>query len=160
MYAGFANIISDNLYFKVILWIISGFILLFLGISSILSLKKENIKESNTNLSDKRLPTFISGILITLTNPVTIVGWLAIAGNFFLIWNDKFPESKKFAFITIILIVAGVMLWFLPLTFIVSKLKKVINKKLQNYLIIFSNIILIIFGIIAFYYALKNMFSL
>ena len=101
-------------------------------------------------------PTLISGILITLTNPMTIVSWIAIAGNFFLIWNDKYPSSKDYGIITIIFIMIGVLLWFIPLLFIVSRFKKIINSKVKTLLMIVSNACLIVFGLIAFYYAYKS----
>ena len=90
VYFGVANFIaSDNIY-KILLWLVSGAVLFFIGGSSIYSIiiKKQH---SNTidNYQHNRLATFISGIIVTLSNPMTIVGWIVIAGNFFLIKGVK-----------------------------------------------------------------------
>jgi L-lysine exporter family protein LysE/ArgO len=160
VYFGIANLFSGNKYFKIVLWVICGSLLIFIGISSIIFIRKKNDNPYNIiKFQNSKFSTFISGILITLTNPMTIIGWLAIAGNFFLIWNDKFQESRKYGVITIMLIMAGVLIWFLPLTYIVSRFKKIINEKLKMYLVIISNLILIIFGLLAYYYSVCAIFS-
>lgn len=154
VYAGITKIISYNHYFKMILWFICGLILIFLGIISILSIRSSKKAENKTiTFQTNSFVTFVSGILITLTNPMTIVGWLTIAGNYFLIWSEKYPGSKNYGLLTIFLIMAGVLIWFIPLTFIISKFKKIINEKIKALLIIFSNLCLIMFGFIALYYA-------
>ncbi len=151
VYLGLTSFImnADN---KIILWIICGLLLVFLGILTLISVRKEkeeNIKE-NIALS-KPLITFVSGIVVTLTNPLTIIGWIAVAGNFFIFWSSKFPDSGNYAVITIIVIMAGVLLWFLPLIYFVSKLKKIISRKIQKCLIAFSGLCLIMLGCISLY---------
>jgi len=155
VYYGIAGIISGNHTYKILLWIICGIILIVIGVMSVISAGNTKNKKMVTFQSNY-LATFFSGILVTLTNPMTIVGWIGIAGNFFLIWNDRFPESKNIGIISILLIMAGVLIWFIPLTFIVSRLRKVINEKLKTYLIVISGICLIIFGIIGLYYAIMT----
>jgi threonine/homoserine/homoserine lactone efflux protein len=153
-YIGVANVIGTNFYFKIILWIFCGSLLIALGLTSIIGLLKSDRNENGADkLQANPVATFISGLLITLTNPLTIVGWIAIAGNFFLIWNDRIPQSRRNGIMTIFLIMFGVFLWFLPLIYIVSKFKKVISVKAKRYLIVISNSFLVLFGISAFYYA-------
>ncbi len=155
VYLGVAHLISNNQYFKIILWVICAIILTTIGAVSIFSIKKNESENNNkTTLYSNRLSAFISGILITLSNPMTIVGWIVVAGNFFLIWNEKFPISKNYGLITILFIIVGVLLWFAPLFYIVSRLRKKLNNTFKKWLIIMSNICLIIFGFIAFYYAI------
>ena len=160
-YIGVANLISTNHYLKIALWIVCGIILIVLGVSSISSLRKNHgIEENKSGFQSNPLATFISGIVITLSNPLTIVGWIVVAGNFFLIWNHKFPDYKNYGIITVSFIMLGVLIWFVPLIFIVSKLKKRINDQLKKWLILLSNLCLIIFGFMAFYYAVKTIYSI
>jgi L-lysine exporter family protein LysE/ArgO len=161
VYIGVANLISDNQYLKIVLWIVCGIILIILGVSSISSIRKNHgIEENKSGFQSNPLATFISGILVTLSNPLTIVGWIVVAGNFFLIWNDKFPAYRNYGIILVSFIMLGVLIWFVPLIFIVSKLKKRINNQLKKGLILFSNICLIIFGFIALYYAVKTIYDI
>ena len=156
VYFGLTNFILNNNY-KLILWIICGLLLVLIGILTVTSIKNESgdNKNSKTIIQAKPLITFISGIIVTLTNPLTIIGWIAIAGNFFIIWNNKVPHSNNYTIMTIMTIMLGVLFWFLPLTFLVSKLNKIINYKFQKYLIAFSGICLIIFGVISLFSAFK-----
>jgi L-lysine exporter family protein LysE/ArgO len=156
VYYGLTNFVNHNSY-KIILWIICGLLLIIIGLITIRGLKSYEIDNSidNTVMQSRPLFTFISGILITLTNPLTILGWIAIAGNFFLIWNNKFPFANEYGIITITVIMIGVLSWFVPLTYAASKLKKLLNIKLQKYLIAVSGICLIIFGNISLYSAFK-----
>ena len=153
VYIGVANLISRNPYFRIALWFISAAILLTLGIISLISLKN-NKQDSDMHIQSRPLATFVSGIIITLSNPVTIVSWIAVGGNFLLIWRNKLPESGDYGIITILSVVAGVFLWFIPLTYIVSRLKKIINNKAGKWMIAIANAFLVIFGLTALYYAL------
>jgi L-lysine exporter family protein LysE/ArgO len=158
VYYGIAGIISGNHTYKILLWTVCGIILIIIGALSLISAR--NTQNTKTAAFQSNFfTTFFSGILITLTNPMTIVGWIGIAGNFFLIWNERFPYSKNIGIISILLIMAGVLLWFIPLTFIVSRLRKVINRRLKTYLIIISGICLIIFGILGLYYSIMTIWG-
>jgi L-lysine exporter family protein LysE/ArgO len=156
VFFGIANVISDNIYYKIILWFVCGLILILLGATSIVSLRKKNDGMQLMRFQSDPFPTFLSGILVTLTNPVTIVGWIAIAGNFFLLWNEKFKDSKKFGILSIAFIMIGVIIWFVPLTYAVSRLKKFMTEKLKMILIITANCFLILFGIYAFFLAINS----
>ena len=156
VYVGISNLIIKNYYFKIILWIICGLLLLIIGILSIISLRKNKEKNKLMNFQSNSLTTFISGILITLTNPMTIIGWIAVGGNYFLVWYTKYPDIRNYMGIIFIFIIIGVMIWFIPLVFIISKLKKIINEKVKVVLVLISNICLIIFGFMSLYYAYTN----
>ena len=157
VYFGVAGLISGNVIFKIILWLICGLTLILLGVFSIIAIRKKDKNDKLNEFQKSKLSTFISGILVTLTNPVTIIGWIAVAGNFFLLWNDKFPESKKYGLISVFLIMIGVLLWFLPMTFAVSRLKKILNERLKIFFILITNCFLIIFGFAAFYSAAQTL---
>jgi threonine/homoserine/homoserine lactone efflux protein len=159
VYFGVANIISNNRYFMIILRIICGILLITLGITSLISIKNNLKIQKDNKFQSGFFSTLISGILITLTNPMTIIAWIAVAGNFFLIWNDKYPSSRNYGIVTIFFIMTGVMLWFVPLLFIVSRFKKIISEKVKTLLMIISNACLIVFGLIAFYYAYRSIIS-
>ena len=157
VFLGIANFIASNNIYKIILWFVSGSVLFIIGGFSIFSLinKKQSSKKIN-DFQSNRLATFISGVVITLSNPMTIIGWMVVAGNFYLIWNEKYPGIRKNGILTIMVIMFGVLVWFLPLTYIVSRLGKMIKEKYIHMLILVGNLFLILFGSMAFYYAIKS----
>ena len=87
---------------------------------------------------------------------MTIVGWIVVAGNFYLIWNEKYPDMKNHGILTIVIIMLGVLAYFIPLTFIVSRLGRMLKEKIIITLILIGNFFLIVFGGTAFYYAVKS----
>ncbi|MBN1185477.1 MAG: LysE family transporter [Bacteroidales bacterium] len=159
VYFGVANFIASNNIYKIILWLVSGAILFFIGGSSIYSIiNKKHYSKTINNYQQNRLATFISGIVVTLSNPMTIVGWIVVAGNFYLIWNEKYPGMQNHGILTILIIMLGVLTYFLPLTYIVSRLGRMLKEKIIITLILIGNIFLIVFGGMAFFYAIKSIF--
>jgi L-lysine exporter family protein LysE/ArgO len=156
VYNGVAGIFASNPLFKIILWFICSAILIFLGTTSLWTLRKSVESPIQKNITSGKTATFISGIMVTLTNPITIVGWLAIAGNFFLVWSSRFPESKRLGSIIALPIMAGVLLYFIPLLYAVSRLKSRLNRKTTGIMIIIGNIFLLGFGCYSLYNALHE----
>jgi L-lysine exporter family protein LysE/ArgO len=157
---GVAHVVADNRALKIGLWFVSGGLLIALGVASLVSLKKEKGDDDRAaGLQENRPATFISGILVTLTNPVTIVGWVAVAGNFFLTWGEKFPASRELGVLVIVFIMAGVLGWFLPFTFAVSRLRKKLKPGLKKALVLVTNLILMAFGALALYYAAATLLA-
>ena len=161
VYFGVANVIANNSSLKIGLWFISGIVLLIIsGLSLIAITKKNDNNKKQNNFQSNRLSTIVSGILVTLSNPMTIVGWIVVAGNFYLIWNEKYPDIKNYGFVTVAVIMIGVLVWFIPLTLIISKIGKMIKDKLKNVLVIIGNVFLIGFGFVAFYYAINELIKI
>ena len=161
VYFGAANIAASNRTFKIILWFVSGAILIGMAVVSFISVLKSRGKEPvEKKIQSRRLTTFISGILVTLTNPMTVVGWIAVAGNFFLIWNEKCPDIKKYGILTVFVIMLGVLTWFVPLILIIHKIGKLLKGKITDILVTAGNAFLLAFGILAFYYAVKTALEL
>ncbi len=156
VYYGLTNFVHSDRN-KMILWIVCGLLLLVVGAMTIRGLKDHDTAggAGETMLQSRPVFTFVSGILITLTNPVTILGWLAIAGNFFLLWRGRLPAAVEYGPAVIAVIIAGVLAWFVPLTFAVSRVGKLLNVKLQKFLIAFSGACLIVFGSVSLYSAFR-----
>jgi threonine/homoserine/homoserine lactone efflux protein len=142
---------------RLILWVLCGLLLVLIGAATMASAKEGKTDDAGgaSMLQSRPWITFISGILVTLTNPMTIIGWIAIAGNFFLLWKDRVPGSAAFAVMTIVVIMAGVLAWFIPLIYAVSRLHRIINQKFQRYLIAFAGTCLIAFGVISLFSAYR-----
>jgi L-lysine exporter family protein LysE/ArgO len=154
VYSGVAGFFLTHLLFKIILWFVCSAILIFLGVSSLAALKREARNNSvHKSITSGKAATFISGIMVTLTNPMTIIGWLAIAGNFFLVWGSQFPDSRRMGFLIILPIMIGVMLWFTPLLYVISKLRNHLNRKTTGILVAVGSIFLLSFGLFSLYNA-------
>ena len=127
IFFGFAPLINNSNTYKIIFWLLSGIILLYFGIDTFRILKR-NIKFQNSTNSHKQyLKNVLSGIGITLLNPMTIAGWLVIAGGFFTHWKVDWPSIHIYGIFSIGFMVIGVLFWFIPLLYIISRVRNVLN---------------------------------
>jgi len=142
---------------RFILWVLCGLLLVLIGVATMASAKESDSADAGgpENLQSRPLVTFVSGIVVTLTNPMTIIGWIAIAGNFFLLWRDRLPGSAAGAVMTVAVIMAGVLAWFIPLIYAVSRLHRIINQKYRRYLVTFAGACLTVFGVISLFSAYR-----
>lgn len=150
VYFGLANFIRDDGN-KLALWIVCGILLILIGIMTLASAKNGDGGESGgaSMLQSRPWVTFVSGIFVTLTNPMTIIGWIAIAGNFFILWKDRVPGSPGFIAVSIAVIMAGVLAWFVPLIYAASRLRRITSPSFRKYLAAFAGACLIVFGVIS-----------
>lgn len=156
VYFGLANFIQDDGN-KLVLWIMCGVLLVLIGIMTVASSRSSSGADERgaSLLQSKPWVTFVSGIVVTLTNPMTIIGWIAIAGNFFMIWKDRVPGSAGFIAVSIAVIMLGVLAWFIPLTYAASRLHRIMNRSMQKYLVAFAGACLIVFGCISLFSAYR-----
>ena len=127
VFYGFAPLISDNTSYKIIFWLLSGILLFYFGIDALRTLKR-NIVFSEDAISRKQyFKDITSGVGITLSNPMTIAGWLVIAGGFFTHWKVEWPPFQNYGLFSIVFMMIGVLCWFVPLLYIISKAKNVLN---------------------------------
>jgi len=156
VYYGLTGFISDPGN-KLMLWSVCGVLLVLVGISTVASAgKTADPGETGAGMLQSRpWVTFVSGIAVTLTNPMTIIGWIAIAGNFFIIWKDRVPGSGFFVVTSIAVIMAGVLAWFVPLIYAASKLNGIMGGKFRRILVIVAGACLVVFGAISLVSAFK-----
>ena len=127
IFFGFAPLINNSNTYKIIFWLLSGIILLYFGIDTFRILKR-NIKFQNSTNSHKQyLKDALSGIGITLLNPMTIAGWLVMAGGFFTHWKVDWPSINNYGIFSIVFMMIGVLFWFIPLLYIISRVRNVLN---------------------------------
>jgi L-lysine exporter family protein LysE/ArgO len=146
VYFGISWFFTDSPLFRIVLYFLCGVLLLYFGIAAVVNPHGIDLKTGGKRKMESGGRTVLSGIGITLLNPVTIVGWIAIGGNFFLMWNEAMPEARGASALLIPVIMLGVMAWFGPLLFFISKLKHFLKVKVQKVLIVAAGIFLLCFA--------------
>jgi threonine/homoserine/homoserine lactone efflux protein len=153
---GVSYFFADNQVLRITMLFLSGALLLYLGISSVKNPRGMNSKANENGNRESDTKTILSGIGVTLLNPVTIVGWIAVGGNFFLLWNRQMPQAKNMSILLIPVIMLGVMTWCGPLLFFISRVRHYIEEKILRILIIGSGIFLTGLGGLSFFYGIKE----
>ena len=128
---------------KTSIWFFGALVLLYLGYlnvkeySEIIDLKKPFSKTGGNS--------FFTGYLITISNPMTIVGWLGVFGA--IIGSSIQNVSKTTALLNTFTIILGVLIWYFTLSLLLHWGKRFINEKTMKYISLISGVVIIGFGL-------------
>ncbi len=148
--AGFGLTFISNLLLSFQTWLLlaGGIFLCGLGIAT---LKKISPAQKKTRpLFKGYLPSYLSAFFLTLTNPVTIMGFMAIFAGLGLgatVHGYSGASSLVFG------VFLGSCLWWMLLTFGVGQLKQKLNDRIHKYINQASGMVLLLFG----FWALMNL---
>jgi len=127
---------------QLVIRIIGGIIVTFLGVRIYMSNPAKQFRRQKTQ---KRtyISDFISGFLITITNPIVIVVFGAVFASLGL---DKI-ESGKSVIITIIGVFTGAIAWWVSLTVLVNIFRDGINLRKLWWINKITGAAVVVFGI-------------
>ncbi len=129
---------------SIVIKIIGGLFLLFLGITDLLKAAKKN--KTNELYKKSFIGLMIEVFFLTIANPMTILGFIAIFSSFNLHQNKELISLYE-----MILISGGIFLgcliWMSGLSLFVSIIKKNISKKIIRIIKIISSSIIVGFGL-------------
>lgn len=147
VYFGLSTLFKDSPIFKLILWILGGAWLCWLGIGAIRTRVEFNTAP-DAAIAHSRWRVIRDGLLITLFNPLTIVSWFALAGNFFeTVWRPDWPARESMGLLAIIAMLVGTQTWALGVVGILSAIRRMISPRLLHWVSVASGLFLIVFGL-------------
>jgi threonine/homoserine/homoserine lactone efflux protein len=135
VYIGLAHFISIPLV-KISIWCFGAIVLLWLGYHSI-NQRCEPAKPM------RRGNSFVTGYLITISNPMTIVWWLGVFGS---LLASRVGDSIM-ALITSLTIVIGIVLWFFMLSLLLHWGSQFVNETTMKWISVIGGVVLIGFGL-------------
>lgn len=141
--AGLGLTVISNLLFGFQTWLLlaGGLFLCGLGIST---LKQKSLGQGkDTPIFKGYIPAYLSAFFLTLTNPVTIMAFMAIFAGLGL---GATAEGYARALSLVIGIFLGSCLWWMILTFGVEQLKQKLNAGLQKWINRTAGLVLLVFG--------------
>lgn len=143
--AAFGLTVISNFLLKnqTLIRLIGGIFLIYLGVKTFLSSPANEAAKSNA--SNNILDDYISTLFLTITNPMTILSFLAIFAGLGLSTSN----SSLLSAIMVLGVFLGSALWWLLLSNAVNLLKDKIENNVLKYINMISGGIILIFGIIA-----------
>ncbi|WP_146549273.1 LysE family translocator [Rummeliibacillus suwonensis] len=153
VYLGIGQLVEYP-FIKSILWSFGCFVLVYTGIENLLSLHKRKL-DSYLKKTIRLRYSFLSGFLIALLNPLTILFWLGIYGSVLV------GGSGKNHFEIIIyscLILFGIILVDLTMATISSGSKKFLSSTFLNILSVASSLSMVGFGLHFGFRAYESLF--
>ncbi len=160
VYFGLSTLFKDSVAFKLILWILGGAWLCWLGISAIRT-RIEFSTAVDPTIKHRGWRVMRDGLLITLFNPLTIISWIALAGNFFeTLWRPDWPARESMGLLAIIAMLVGTQTWALSVAGILSAIRKMISPRVLHGVSVVSGVFLIIYGLSGWWSAINLIFKL
>jgi threonine/homoserine/homoserine lactone efflux protein len=154
IYLGLANFINSP-FVKTGIWAFGAIVLIYLGYLSIKSsLKKTDLDRVNPKA---RRNSIITGYLITISNPMTIVWWFGIYGS--ILGSTIQYVSGALSLLYSLTIIVGVLLWFFTISALLHWGKRFINENTARFVSAVAGIVLIGFGLYFSYNAIISVTS-
>ncbi|MBB6454494.1 threonine/homoserine/homoserine lactone efflux protein [Salirhabdus euzebyi] len=142
VYLGMVHIV-DTPFIKTFLWLFGAFVLIYTGIESMASSSK--LKANDKRQAEPLHKSFITGFLMSISNPLTILFWLGIYGS--VLAKTVATNSTNQLILYSIAIFIGLLTWDLFMATASSGFRRVLKGNTLTFLSRLSGISLIGFGI-------------
>lgn len=130
-------------FMKSFLWLFGFFILTYTGIDSLKQAGKLSLSEMRGR--EPLMKSFMSGFMMSLSNPLSILFWLGIYGS--VLAQTAATSNARDLVINSCAIIAGVLLWDVTMAGFVSIFRKILTDRVIRTISVLSGLSLIGFGL-------------
>lgn len=155
VYFGVVHFIESS-FMKTFLFFFGFFVLMYTGIESLLTAKNVDINIRN-QWETPLVKSFISGFLMSLLNPLTILFWLGIYGSILAKTSEVSTDNQLTIYS--ISVISGIILWDLIMAIISGWARRFLSKNFLMSISTISSLAMIGFGIYFGIQAFKSLFS-
>lgn len=130
-------------FMKSFLWLFGFFILTYTGIDSLKQAGKLSLNEMRGR--EPLMKSFMSGFMMSLSNPLSILFWLGIYGS--VLAQTAAASNARDLVINSCAIIAGVLLWDVTMAGFASIFRKILTDRVIRTISVLSGLSLIGFGL-------------
>ncbi|MBI5346499.1 MAG: LysE family translocator [Chlamydiae bacterium] len=145
-----SNLLLKNQLF---LKFFGGCFLIYLGLKTFLSKPAEN---SNKVFHSNLTSDFVSTFFLTITNPMTILSFVAIFAGVGLSEESENYFNSSFLVSGVFL---GSAIWWLILSEVVTFFRKKLSQKVFGWINRIAGLLIALFGLIAIFYSIEQFFK-
>ncbi|MFJ5713072.1 LysE family transporter [Neobacillus sp. NPDC093127] len=138
---------------QIFLWLFGGFVLIYSGIESIKN--SNNITLNYSRKKESLFKCFLTGFILSITNPLSILFWLGIYGS--ILAKTIQTDGTKMILLYSSMIFLGLIFWDLFIASLISGFRKLLNLRSLMAISIVSGVSLIVFGI---YFGYQGIYAL
>ncbi|MFF2450037.1 LysE family transporter [Neobacillus sp. NPDC058068] len=138
---------------QIFLWLFGGFVLIYSGIESIKN--SNNITLNYSRKKESLFKCFLTGFIVSITNPLTILFWLGIYGS--ILAKTIQTNGTEMLLLYSSMIFLGLIFWDLFVATLISGFRNLLNLKSLIAISIVSGVSLIVFGI---YFGYQGIYAL
>lgn len=154
VYLGMVNFL-DIPFVQIFLWLFGGFILIYSGFESILGVNRINLTYSRKK--DSLSKCFLTGFMMSVTSPLSILFWLGIYGSVLAKTAQSNGTSQLLIYSCMIFV--GLTLWDVFVAGLTTGFRKLLNDTSLKIISIISGLSLLGFGGYFGYQGLKALFG-
>lgn len=143
VYFGMVHLL-DAPFVKAFLWLFGFFVLVYTGVESI----KHSGEISTTEMrgiDSSLFKSFLSGFLMSLFNPLSILFWLGIYGSILAKAANEYPMHQLLLYSGAI--VLGILLWDITMAAASSTFRKLLTIRVLQSISVLSGLSLVGFGL-------------
>lgn len=118
---GLLSLIETNKLLEALFWIVSGLIIVYIGLKALRGAKKRHEEDSEKERKDKSSPVF-AGFIVNFSNPMTHFFWLTLSSTVIRRWSSS-GSLVYYTFISFMLL--GMFTSLAAINYLASKGKKI-----------------------------------
>ncbi|MBN8202807.1 MULTISPECIES: LysE family transporter [Bacillaceae] len=130
-------------FMKAFLWCFGFFVLVYTGVETLISAGK--VVSSYRTKNESKVKSFMSGFLMSLSNPLTILFWLGIYGSILAKTAAEYDKAHVVLYSGAIF--TGLLVWDITMAAVASSFRRFLTGKILALISILSGLSLIGFGI-------------
>ncbi|MCM3765917.1 LysE family translocator [Neobacillus niacini] len=154
VYIGVVNFLETE-FMQTFLWLFGFFVLTYTGIEAIINAGKIHLAEHRGG--EPLTKSFLTGFLMSISNPLTILFWLGIYGSVLAKTAATYDTSQLVLYSSAIFI--GLLLWDITMAGVASSFRKFLTSRLLVVISLFSGISMIGFGVYFGVQAFQTLFG-
>lgn len=130
-------------FIKTFLWLFGAFVLIYTGMESLFAARNPQLHDARSGQS--YLKTLVTGFLMSLSSPLSILFWLGIYGSV-LAQASATSNYGQLIFYSCG-IIAGLMIWDFSMACVAGAFRKVLTNTLMSIISVLSGLSLLGFGV-------------
>ncbi|KIL34520.1 amino acid transporter [Cohnella kolymensis] len=129
-------------FIKTFLWLFGAFVLIYTGFESLMAARNPQLHVAKNSQSHWK--TLITGFLMSVSSPLSILFWLGIYGS--VLAQSAAASNQTQLIIYSSGIIAGLILWDLGMACVASAFRKLLTNSLMSAISVLSGLSLLGFG--------------
>jgi L-lysine exporter family protein LysE/ArgO len=154
VYIGVVNFLETE-FMQTFLWLFGFFVLSYTGVEAIINAGKIHLSENRSR--EPLAKSFLTGFLMSISNPLTILFWLGIYGSVLAKTAATYDTSQLVLYSSAIFI--GLLLWDITMAGVASSFRKFLTSRLLVVISLLSGVSMIGFGIYFGIQAFQTLFG-
>jgi threonine/homoserine/homoserine lactone efflux protein len=140
---------------QIFLWLFGAFVLIYSGVEGILGINSITLADSRGK--DSLFKCFLTGFIMSITSPLSILFWLGIYGS--VLAKTAQINGTEALLIYSSMIFLGLILWDILVAALTSSFRRFLNISSLRYISIISGVSLVGFGLYFGYQGINALFG-